>query len=106
MAVPSRSHISQDDLIPHIIRILQRHGGRARKSVVDEEMYELMRDVFEHPWYHETVSKNVPRWKHNVAWAKDRARQRQGLIKPASQSGHGYWELTEKGKNYGKRASD
>jgi len=42
----------------------------------------------------ELVSNEIPRWKHNVAWAKERAKHR-GLIKNPRESGMGFWQLTE-----------
>ncbi len=86
--------ITENDLIPHIIEILREHGGKARKAVVDEEIYKKLRKIFEQPWYQELVSNEIPRWKHYVAWAKERAKHR-GLIKNPRESGMGFWELTE-----------
>jgi hypothetical protein len=88
--------ISQDELIPHIIKVLQKHGGRARKDQVEEEIYQMFKDIFKEPYYQETVSNGVPRWQHNIAWAKERAKKRR-LIKRPEESGRGFWELTEKG---------
>lgn len=91
--IPDR-RITEDDLIPHIVEVLQRHQGRAPKEVVDKEMYQKLQNIFEQPWYQEFVSGSTPRWRHHVAWAKERAKHR-GFIKWPSQSGHGIWELTE-----------
>lgn len=88
--------ISQDDLIPHIVKVLQKHGGRARKDQVEEEIYQMFKDIFKEQWYQETVANGVPRWQHNIAWAKERAK-RKGLIKRPEDSGRGYWELTQIG---------
>jgi len=86
--------VTEDALIPDIIEVLRRHGGKAPKAVVDEEIYQRFRSVFEQPWYQKLGSHRVPRWKHHVAWAKERAKHR-GLIKYPEESGIGYWELTE-----------
>jgi len=59
----------------------------------------MFSEIFSQPYYTETVSHGVPRWKHNIAWAKERAKNR-GLIKPPKESGRGWWELTLKGENY------
>ena len=88
--------ISQDDLIPHIVKVLQKHGGRARKDQIEEEIYQMFKDIFKEQWYQETVANGVPRWQHNIAWAKERAK-RKGLIKRPEDSGRGYWELTTSG---------
>lgn len=90
--------ISQDDLIPHVVKVLQKHGGRARKDQVEEEIYNMFKDTFKEPWYQEKVSHRVPRWKHNIAWAKERAKQLHGYTKSAKESGRGWWELTESGR--------
>lgn len=95
-SIPESKKISQDDLIPIIVKVLQKHGGRARKDQLEEEIYQLFKDLFKEPWYQETVSNGVPRWQHNIAWAKERAK-RKGLIKRPDDSGRGYWELTTSG---------
>ena len=89
--------ISQDDLIPYIVKVLQKHGGRARKDQVEEEIFQMFKDLFKEQWYQETVANGVPRWKHNIAWAKERAKKK-GLVKSPEESGRGYWELTTLGK--------
>jgi len=95
ISVPSpHNEITENDLIPHIIEILREHGGKAPKAVVDEEMIKKLHTVLEQPWYQEILQSGVPRWKHFVAWAKERAKHR-GLIKYPKDSGRRYWELTE-----------
>lgn len=93
---------SQDDLIPFLVLVIQSFGGKARKSEVDNKMYELLDSEFSKDVYHETVSNNVERWKHDVAWAKERARQHHGYIKSAEEAGWGTWELTNSGKERAK----
>lgn len=94
--IPAGKKISQDDLIPHIVKVLQKHGGRARKDQVEEEIYQMFKDIFKEQWYQETVANGVPRWQHNIAWAKERGK-RKGIIKRPEDSGRGYWELTTSG---------
>lgn len=65
---------SQDELIPFLVLVIQSFGGIARKSDVDEKMYELLSLEFSNDIYHQTVSHNVERWRHDIAWAKERAR--------------------------------
>lgn len=72
---------SQDELIPFLVLVIKSFGGIARKSDVDDKM-------------------NVERWKHDIAWAKERARQHHGYVKSAEQAGWGIWELTNFGKEY------
>ncbi len=93
--------LTQDQLIPVIVMLIGGKVGRASKQYVEESVYELFRDEFQKPVYHEKVANHaVPRWKHDVAWARERAKQRLGYIKPATKCGRGIWELTEKGKAY------
>jgi hypothetical protein len=96
---PDGQKISQDALIPHIVTLLKKHGGGATKEQVENEIYSMFKSTFDLPWYQQTVSSGIPRWQHNVAWAKERAKKR-GLIKPPNVSGRGYWELTEKGRGF------
>lgn len=97
---PSNSNkISQDELIPHLINILKKHGGQASKEEVEKEIHAQFSKIFAQAWYQEIVSNSVPRWQHNLAWAKERAKKR-GLIKKPSESGRGVWALTEKGVRF------
>ncbi len=80
--------------------VLYKFGGKTTKAQVENAIYNIFREQFKNEWYHEKVSHGVERWRHNIAWAKERAIQRHGLIKPATESGRGIWELTNKGKEY------
>jgi len=91
-----KSRISQDDLIPYIIQFLKEKGGSAPKGYVEQKIFQIFRDMFEQTYYQQKVSHGVPRWQHNIAWAKERAKH-MGLIYPSSVSGRGVWKLTEKG---------
>ena len=92
---------SQDDLIPIVILFLGSNGGRALKQYVEKEMYDLLREEFNKDLYHGKVANaSVPRWKHDIAWARERAKQMHGFIKSAKESGRGNWELTSKGMAY------
>jgi len=88
-----------EDLIPHILQAIMNHGGRASKDTVENELYEKFEDIFSQSWYQGLVSNNVPRWKHNIDWARNKARER-GLIKRPEESGYGFWEISEVGKKY------
>ncbi len=92
--------ISQDELIPYIIKVLHKHGGRATKSQVEEEIYQTLKDIFKQGWYQERVSHGVLRWKHFIAFAKERAKLLHGYVKSARESGRGLWELTQAGEKY------
>jgi very-short-patch-repair endonuclease len=89
--------ISLDDLIPLIIKILRRHGGRAHKAEIEREIYERLKLVFDTPWYQEIVSTGVTRWQYVITLAKEVAKSK-GLIKRPEHSKRGYWELSEKAK--------
>ena len=92
--------IKEKDLIPYIIKILQEFGGKANKKQVEEELYKIFKEIFDQPYYQQKVANGqIPRWKHFIAWAKERAKN-QGYIKPPQQSAYGTWELTHKGMNY------
>ena len=92
--------ISCDVLIQHIIKVLGRHEEKVTKKQVEKEVYQALRETFEQPYYQETPPKVfVPRWQHNIAWAKERAKH-EGLVKKPIDSGRGYWELTQKGREY------
>lgn len=90
--------VSQDRLIHYIVHVLQKYGGRARKDNVEKEIYKMLIDIFQSPYYQEPVANGIPRWQHNIAWAKERAKHK-GLIKRPQDSGKGYWELTPEGMN-------
>lgn len=83
-------------MIPFIVKALQKLGDRAPKKQVEEEIYQMLKDIFEEPSFQETVANGIPRWKHFIAWAKERAKKK-GLVKKPQESGRGYWELTPSG---------
>ena len=91
---------SQDNLIPFVVLVIGSFGGIAYKYDVDEKMFKILEEEFSSQVYHETVGHNVPRWRHDIAWAKERAKQIHSYVKSAEKSGRGIWELTEKGKEY------
>lgn len=89
--------IGQEEMFNEILDVLQKLGGRETKRRIEELIFEKYRGEFVKEWYQEPVAQGVPRWKHNIAWAKEKLKH-QGLIKRPSQSGRGIWELTESGK--------
>lgn len=94
---------SQDQLIPFLVLVIHSFGGIARKSDIDEKMYELLNSEFSKDVYHAMVANNVERWKHDIAWAKERARQHHAYVKSAEEAGWGIWELTSEGKEYASK---
>ncbi len=89
---------SQDDLIHFLILVIHTFGGSAKKNQVDDKMFEILHSEFSKDIYQETVANNVERWKHDIAWAKERAKQHHGFIKSAVDAGWGIWELTKIGR--------
>lgn len=82
-------------LVSLIVKSLKKHGGRARKTQIEKDIFEMCKEEFQKEVYQQPVANGVPRWKHNIAWAKERGKQ-DGLIQRPSVSGRGYWQLTEK----------
>jgi hypothetical protein len=82
-----------------ILVYLHRQGGSASKVAVEQAVFEKFKDDFKAPYYTELVGGGVPRWKKNVQFARNTARN-MGLIKPPDESGRGNWEATEKGRQW------
>lgn len=91
---------TEDNLILLIMLVLHKMGGRASKKIVEDRIYDLFRDEFKKPYWHEKVGYGVLRWKHYIAWAKERAKQIYEYIESPQKSGRGFWELTKKGREY------
>jgi len=112
MTTYCRKHIegkkySQDDLIPIIILIIGGNSGRAMKKYVEEKIYDLFREEFSKDLYHRKVANaSVPRWQHDIAWARARAKKLHGYINAPKESGRGIWELTVKGQHYYQQLVD
>jgi len=98
---------SQDDLIPLILLVIGGSGGRATKKNVEEKIYDLFREELSKDLYHEKVANHtIPRWKHDIAWARERAKKIHGYIKLPKESARGIWELTSEGNRYYKQLVD
>ncbi len=91
--------ITQQELVPYIIECLKELGGRAKKQEVEKCIYNKLQQIFEQDYYRQTVSHGIPRWKQNIAFAKEIAKN-EVLIKRPSEAEWGVWELTEKGFRY------
>lgn len=87
--------IKQDDFLIFIISCLKNHNCKLSKAEVEKEIYHSISLSLSNDWYTDSVSNNVPRWKHQIAWAKERGKM-YGLIKNPDESGQGLWELTAK----------
>jgi len=88
--------ISQKQLIEDIILFLRKKGGSAEKVMVEQAVFKKNKGEFSKPYWNALVGLNVPRWKKNTQFARNTAREME-LIKTPEESGHGLWELTEKG---------
>jgi hypothetical protein len=67
---------SQDPLIPIVFLILGAKGGRASKKYAEEQVYDMLRAEFKKDIYLDKVANSsVERWKHDIAWARERAKQ-------------------------------
>jgi hypothetical protein len=91
-------NITQEDLESYIIRALQEMGGKAQKKDVDDKIYKQLIEYFTAPYYQEKSGQTI-RWKHFIAWSKERLKAK-GIIKRPIDSGRGIWELTDEGKKF------
>lgn len=91
---------TEDGLIPLIVLILGTMGGRGSKQEVEKKLYGLFREKFKNEHWNKLVSHGVPRWKHYIAWGKERAKQIHGYIEAPKKAGRGIWQLTSKGEKY------
>jgi len=88
--------VSGDTVEKTIIKVLGEFGGRASRDNVLRGVREIIKE-FESPYYQQVEPNgNHIRWKHRVDSARMRLVSR-GFIKKSSESGRGFWELTEKG---------
>jgi len=97
--VSQNSQITEVDLMREILACLKQKGGAAPKVAVEQALFEKFKEVFKNSYYSELVGGGVPRWRKNIQFARNTARN-MGLIKPPEQSGRGNWELTEKGRQW------
>jgi len=93
-ALKPANRVKKQEIIDGLVAYLKSQGGSAPKHEVEQALFELFKDTFQDPFYGECVGGGVPRWKKNVQFARNTARER-GLIKGESE--RGVWELTEKG---------
>jgi hypothetical protein len=101
------TEVNERQLINAIITALRENKGGAAKSVVEDAVFQKFKDEFDDPYYRKMVGAQVgfpgvPRWRKNVEFARNTARQ-MGLIKHPEESGRGIWALTEIGENWGEQ---
>lgn len=96
---------SQDSLTPIALLILGAQRRPSVKENVEEQVYDMLRAEFKKDIYHEKVANSsVERRKHDVAWARERAKQNHGYIKSGAGAVRGTWESSGKGKAYYDRS--
>ena len=93
----TRNILGQDDMEHEILEALRQLGGQSSKKRVEDFIFDKFKRELTKDWYQEPVSHGIPRWKHNIAWAKEKLKH-QNRIKPPSESGRGIWALTDKGR--------
>lgn len=96
----SDDDITQDKLIPYIIYFIGQNGGKVTKKDIEEKIFNHLKDKFSQPYWQKNVSSGIPRWKHYIAWAKQRAVDIYHYIKKPSETIRGIWELTSEGIRY------
>ena len=92
---PSKA-IPEMQLVEEIVMFLRKKGGKAEKVVVEEAVFEKNENEFSKSFWQTPVGGGVPRWRKNTQFARNTARK-MDLIKAPEESGHGVWELTDKG---------
>ena len=91
--------ITQEEVIPYIIKYLKSVGGRDDKKTVEQQVYFMLENIFSQSYYQKECRDKGKRWEKHVQWARDKA-YRKGLIKSPQESGRGIWELTDRGNNF------
>lgn len=94
------NEIKEDTLIPLIVFFIGNQGGRSTKKEIEEKIYQYYKFEFSKPYWQNSVAQGTPRWKHYIAWAKQRAVSIHHYIKKPTDNSRGIWELTEKGNVY------
>ncbi|HEY3277498.1 MAG TPA: hypothetical protein VGJ94_12830 [Syntrophorhabdaceae bacterium] len=92
---PFIKRMAPNDLVPHVVAVLSKHGGQAKQAQIVEEVFEFFKNIFQEPFYQELTSPGVPKWKYYIIAARKLAEE-QDLIEPSPGPGRG-WELTPKG---------
>jgi len=103
--IHTQQKLSLKEIDNALIKALQMLGGSAKKKVVEQKVYDMLQESFRNPWYQEESTPGIQRWKHQVDWARNRARER-GFIKSTDELGQGYWGLTESGMKKSFQGSD
>lgn len=88
---------SQKEYMLPILKTIEQLGGRGRSIEVLNIVYEAVKDVFKPVDLERLPSGQDFRWRNTARWARN-AMVNEGLLR--SDSPHGFWEISEKGKDY------
>lgn len=91
-------------MIP-ILGSLIKVGGSGRISDILSRVEQKMKGILKDIDYEKLPSGASIRWKNTAMWARN-TMVRQGLLKPLEESGHGIWEISDKGRKYYEENKD
>lgn len=83
-------------IIP-ILKSIEQLGGRGKASEVLDIVYEAVKDILKPLDLEKLPSGNDLRWRNTAQWARN-TMVSKGLLR--SDSRRGFWEISEKGKDY------
>ena len=90
--------ITQDELIPYILRVLCEYGEcGATREEIENKIYHLPENLFidDYEWFHHGTpgAKGISRWKQHIAWALTRAKDKYGYVDNPQR---GIWRLSNR----------
>ncbi len=97
----SRTRTDQTAFLLPVLEILRECGGKAEAKRVIQQLEDKMKDQLK-PVDHERLRSGQIRWKNTAQWARNELVTEGYLSKD---SPRGVWEITEKGREYLKRAT-
>jgi len=99
MRAPRGSVTTQKAYRMPVLEALIEMGGKEKTRNVLNVVGEKMRGILKGVDYEKLPSGMDTRWSNAVMWERQEMVD-EGLLKPARESGRGFWEITEKGKRY------
>lgn len=89
----------QDEYIIPILQALARAGGRGRTADILDRVGEIMKSRF-NEYDYGSLGHGVIRWRNTAQWARNT--MANTMIPPLINRnlGHGWWEITEAGREY------
>ncbi len=97
----SRTRTDQTAFLLPVLEILHECGGKAEAKRVIQQLEGKLKDQLK-PVDHERLKSGQIRWKNTAQWARNELVTEGYLSKD---SPRGVWEMTEKGREYLKRAT-